>query len=189
MVLLSTMLSICSILLYTISFVTCSLQSVYWEYWIFRTYNFTWNAHWSHISTFPLSWLKYLSYGIGDLYIVSAFLRCHHFRDDQKNLLSVQSFTAKVCTRHYVQWQEWYIYSEVSLKTKQRYTNNLAHDLLQIPFTPQRKEISSRFQAMIHWMLHFWDTSDALESPKSSLVFFQSVRFFTTLCNEDLQNT
>ena len=56
-------------------------------------------------------------------------------------------------------------------------------------FRTAEKRNLSRFQAMIHWMLHFWDTSDALESPKSSLVFFQSVRFFTTLCNEDLQNT
>ena len=132
-----------SVLLETITFVTCSLHSLYWEYWIFRTYNFTWHAHWYHISTFPL---KYVSYGIDDLYIVSVFLRCHHFRDDQKNLLSVQAFTAKACTCHYVQWQEWYIYSEVSLKTKQRYTNNLAHDLLQIPFAPQRKEIYLAFK-------------------------------------------
>ena len=85
-----------------------------------------------------------------------------------ENLRSVQAFTAKACTRHYVQWQEWYIYSEVSFRTAEK--RNL-----------------SRFQAMIHWMLHFWDTSDALESPKSSLVSFQSVSlFFTTRCNEDL---
>ena len=50
--------------------------------------------------------LKYLSYGIDDLYIVSAFLR------------SIQAFTAKACTRHYVQCRELYIYSEVNLKTK-----------------------------------------------------------------------
>ena len=62
--------------------------------------------------------LKYLSYGIDDLYIVSAFLRCHHFYDDQKNLRSIQAFTAKTCTRHYVQCRELYIYSEVNLKTK-----------------------------------------------------------------------
>ena len=30
------------------------------------------------------------------------------------------------------------------------------------------------------------DTSDALETPKSSLVSFQFVRFFTTRCKEDL---
>ena len=47
-------------------------------------------------------------------------------------------------------------------------------------FRTAEKRNLSRFQAKIHWMLHFWDTSDALESPKSSLVFFQSVRFFTT---------
>ena len=102
-----------SVLLETISFVTCSLHSLYWEYWIFRTYNFTY----SMISHIKFS-LKFLWYGIDDLYIVSAFLRCHHFRGDQKQLLSVlQAFKAKACTR-YVQWQELYTYSEVSLKTK-----------------------------------------------------------------------
>ena len=163
-----------------ISFVTCSLRSLYRKYWIFRTYHFTCSLI-PHINVS----LKYLAYGIDDLYIVSAFLRCHHFYDDQKNLRSIQAFTAKTCTRHYVQCRELYIYSEVNLKTK-RETNNLAHDRLQIPFALQRKQIESRFEARIHWMLHFGDTSDALESPKLSLVFFQSVRFFTTLCNEDL---
>ena len=46
------------------------------------------------------------------------FLTMSSIYDDQKNLRSVQAFTAKACTRHYVQWQELYIYSEVNLKTK-----------------------------------------------------------------------
>ena len=45
---------------------------------------------------------------------------------------------------------------------------------------------AQKTEAMIHWMLHFWDTSDALESPKSSLVSFQFVRFFNTRFKEDL---
>ena len=62
-----------------ISFVTCSLRSLYRKYWIFRTYHFTCSLI-PHINVS----LKYLSYGIDDLYIVSAFLRCHHFRGDPK---------------------------------------------------------------------------------------------------------
>eukprot|EP00493_Phyllostaurus_siculus_P007257 UN07331 len=45
--------------------------------------------------------LRYLSYGIDDLYIVTAFLIWHHFRDKQKQLLSVQAFTAKAWTHNY----------------------------------------------------------------------------------------
>ena len=53
----------------------------YRKYWIFTVEPTTSHAHWSHTSTSPL---KYLSCGIDDLCIVSAFLLCHHFRDKQK---------------------------------------------------------------------------------------------------------
>ena len=150
-----------------ISFVNCSLHFLYRKYWIFRTYNFTCSLI-PHINVsieVSFIWRRRFVHCVGFLTIYTGFY--------------TKSLHSPLCSMPGI------IYLLRSQPKDKAINEQLGAWSFADTFRTAEKRNLSRFQAKIHWMLHFWDTSDALESPKSSLVFFQSVRFFTTQCKED----
>ena len=153
----------------------------YREYWIFTVEPTTSHAHWSHTSTSPL---KYLSCGIDDLCIVSAFLLCHHFRDKQKKLTFCAGFCSKSLHSPLTMFSERNLYLPRS-QPKDKTINQTGTWSFADTFRTSEETNVISLWSDDSMKLHFWDTSDALESRKSSLVSVWSVRFFTTQCKED----